>query len=85
VIGTDPAAGQQAPRDSEVGVLVSKGPELIAVPNLVGQTVEAASAALKAAGLSANVQNFSSGAKVRAQDPSAGTMVQRGAKVTLFL
>jgi len=85
VIGTSPAAGQQAPRDSEVGVLVSKGPELIAVPNLVGQTVEAASAALKAAGLSANVQNFSSGAKVRAQDPSAGTMVQRGAKVTLFL
>jgi serine/threonine-protein kinase len=85
VIGTDPGSGDLAPRDSEVGVIVSKGPELIAVPNLVGQTVEAASSALKAAGLVANVQNFSSGAKVRAQDPSAGTLVQRGAKVTLFL
>jgi serine/threonine-protein kinase len=85
VIGTDPAAGQSAPRDSEVGVLVSKGPELIAVPGVIGQSVEAASQALKAAGLSADVQNFSPGAKVRAQDPSAGTMVKRGAKVTLFL
>jgi len=85
VIGTDPAAGQQAPRDSEVGVLVSKGPELIAVPRVIGQSVEAASQALKAAGLSADVQNFSPGAKVRAQDPAAGTMVKRGAKVTLFL
>jgi serine/threonine-protein kinase len=85
VIGTDPAAGQQAPRDSDVGVLVSKGPELIAVPRVIGQSVEAASQALKAAGLAADVQNFSPGAKVRAQDPSAGTMVKRGAKVTLFL
>ena len=85
VIGTDPAAGRQVPRDSEVGVLVSKGPELIAVPGVIGQTVEAASQALKAAGLSADVQNFSPGAKVRAQDPSSGTKVKRGAKVTLFL
>jgi len=85
VIGTEPAAGRQAPRDSEVGVLVSKGPELIAVPGVIGQTVEAASQALKAAGLSADVQNFSPGAKVRAQDPSSGTKVKRGAKVTLFL
>ena len=85
VIGTEPAAGRQAPRDSEVGVIVSKGPELIAVPGVIGQTVEAASQALKAAGLSADVQNFSPGAKVRAQDPSSGTKVKRGAKVTLFL
>ena len=85
VIATEPAAGRQAPRDSEVGVIVSKGPELIAVPGVIGQTVEAASQALKAAGLSADVQNFSPGAKVRAQDPSSGTKVKRGAKVTLFL
>jgi eukaryotic-like serine/threonine-protein kinase len=85
VIGTDPAAGQAAPRDSEVPILVSKGPELIAVPSVVGKTVEAASQALEAAGLTADVQNFGSGRPVRAQDPPAGTMVKRGAKVTLFL
>jgi beta-lactam-binding protein with PASTA domain len=85
VIGTDPAAGQAAPRDSNVGIIVSKGPELIAVPNVIGQSVEAASQALSNAGLAADVQNFGPGKKVRAQDPSAGTMVKRGAKVTLFL
>ncbi len=85
VIGTDPAAGQAAPRDSEVPIIVSKGPELIAVPNVIGQSVEAASQALSNAGLSADVQNFGPGKKVRAQDPPAGTMVKRGAKVTLFL
>lgn len=85
VIGTDPAAGTLAPRDSEVVVRVSKGPELIAVPPLVGLTVEAASQALADAGLSADVQNFAPGKKVRAQDPSPGTKVKRGAKVTLFL
>lgn len=85
VIGTDPAAGGQAPRDSEVGIILSKGPELIAVPNVIGQTVEAASQALSNAGLAADVQNFGPGKKVRAQDPPAGTKVRRGAKVTLFL
>ncbi|MFO7590700.1 MAG: PASTA domain-containing protein [Acidimicrobiia bacterium] len=85
VIGTDPAAGTLAPRDSEVVVRVSKGPELIEVPSLVGLTVEAASEALADAGLSADVQNFAPGKKVRAQDPSPGTQVKRGAKVTLFL
>jgi serine/threonine-protein kinase len=85
VIGTDPASGRQAPRDSEVAILVSKGPELISVPNLIGQSVEAASTALSNAGLAADVQNFAPGKKVRAQDPAAGTKVRRGAKVTLFL
>ena len=85
VIATDPAAGTLAPRDSEVTVRVSKGPELIAVPPLVGLTVEAASQALADAGLSADVQNFAPGKKVRAQDPAPGTKVKRGSKVTLFL
>ena len=84
-IGTDPAAGQAAPRDSQVAIILSKGPELIAVPNVIGQSVEAASQALTNAGLSADVQNFAPGKKVRAQDPAAGTKVKRGAKITLFL
>src|SRR5262245_33917498 len=85
IIGTDPAAGVLAPRDSEVGVIVSLGPPLVQVPDLRGKTVEDASDALKAAGLVADVQNFSRGAPVRAQDPPGGTTVRRGTKVTLFL
>ncbi len=85
VLGTDPAAGTLAPRDSQVAVRVSKGPELISVPALVGLTVESASQTLANAGLSADVQNFGPGKKVRAQDPAPGTKVKRGSKVTLFL
>ena len=85
VVGTEPAAAALAPRDSAVVVVVSKGPEVITVPNLVGQSVEAASAALERLGLIAGVENFGAQRKVRAQDPAAGTKVRRGAKITLFL
>jgi serine/threonine-protein kinase len=85
VIGTDPVAGTLAPRDSEVGVIVSLGPPLVQVPNVTGMSVEAASDALSAAGLVADVENFGRGKPVRAQDPAGGTTVRRGSKVTLFL
>jgi serine/threonine-protein kinase len=85
VIGTDPAAGALAPRDSEVRVIVSLGPPLVEVPNVTGQSVEAASDALTSAGLVADVENFGRGKPVRAQDPAPGTTVRRGSKVTLFL
>jgi serine/threonine-protein kinase len=85
VIGTDPAVGQPAARDSEVGIIVSLGPEIVKVPNVTGSTVEAASDALRAVGLVPDVQNYSPGAKVRAQDPSGGAQVRKGSKITLFL
>jgi serine/threonine-protein kinase len=85
VIGTDPAAGQPAARDSEVGIIVSLGPEIIQVPNVTGKTVEGASEALRAAGLVPSVENYGPGKTVRAQDPSSGAQVRRGSKVTLFL
>jgi serine/threonine-protein kinase len=85
VIGTDPAAGQAAARDSQVTVIVSKGPELVAVPNLVTMTVEQASAKLAEVGLKPDVKDYAPGGRVRAQDPAPGTQVKKGAKVTLFL
>ena len=85
MIGTDPATGQLAPRDSQVVVHVSKGPQPVAVPNVVGASVEQASQALQAAGLRADVQNFAPGRTVKSQTPPAGTQVNRGTKVTLAL
>jgi beta-lactam-binding protein with PASTA domain len=64
---------------------VSLGPPLVEVPNVTSATVETASKRLEGAGLVANVENFSPGKSVRAQDPAAGTTVRRGSKVTLFL
>ncbi len=85
VIRTEPATGEPAPRDSSVTVVVSKGPELVAVPSLRGMTVEAASAALRAIGLAPDVEDYTPGGQVRAQDPDPGTQVKKGEKVTLFL
>ncbi|MFA5885716.1 MAG: PASTA domain-containing protein [Acidimicrobiia bacterium] len=86
VVGTDPAVGQPAAKGSTVTIDVSKGPELVAVPGgLVGLTVEEASQRLQAVNLVPNVENYGPGKKVRATDPSAGTQVKKGSKVTLFL
>jgi serine/threonine-protein kinase len=85
VIGTDPPAGQLAPRDSQVTVHVSKGPQPIAVPDVVGASVEQASQTLQANGLVADVQNFAPGRTVKSQTPPAGTQVNKGTKVTLVL
>jgi serine/threonine-protein kinase len=85
VIGTDPPAGTPAPRDSAVTVHVSKGPERIQVPNVVGMTVEAASQRLQATGFQVAVPNYSPGGKVKAQAPAAGNLAKRGDTVTLYL
>jgi eukaryotic-like serine/threonine-protein kinase len=85
VVGTDPAAGQLAPRDSQVVVHVSKGPQPVAVPNVVNMSVEQASQTLQTSGLDADVQNFAPGRTVKSQNPPAGTQVNRGSKVTLAL
>jgi beta-lactam-binding protein with PASTA domain len=85
VVGTDPPAGQLAPRDSQVAVHVSKGPQPVAVPNVVSMSVEQASQALQASGLDADVQNFAPGRTVKSQNPPAGTQVNRGTRVTLVL
>jgi serine/threonine-protein kinase len=84
VIATDPAAGQSAPRGAQVTIHVSKGPELVKVPSLVGQTLEAATQTLQSQGFVVDTQSYLPGRVVRAQDPAAGTSVNKGTKVTLF-
>ena len=86
VMGTEPGGGTQVARGAQVTVVVSKGPDLVAVPNVAKQSIEAASQMLAAAGLQAFVQgNYRPGGKVIASDPQPGTMVKRGATVRLFL
>ncbi len=84
VIGTDPASGQGANRGVQVVVHVSKGPEMVAVPNLVGKTLDAAQAQLQAAGFAVDTQSYLPGRLVRAQSPAANTSVKKGTQVTLF-
>jgi serine/threonine-protein kinase len=84
VIGTDPASGTSQPRGSTVQITVSKGPELVAVPSLKGQTLEAAQAQLVGLGLTVNSAGYLPGRLVRDQTPAPTQMVKKGTQVTLI-
>lgn len=86
VVGTDPSVNQSAAKGATVMIQVSKGPELVTIPNgLVGKTVEAASQQLIALGLTPDVENYGPGKTVRAVSPKEGTQVKKGSKVSLIL
>jgi serine/threonine-protein kinase len=84
LIGTDPAAGQAVPKGSSVTIIVSKGPEMVVVPDLTGKSLDAATQQLQGLGFVVDTQSYLPGRVVRAQDPAAGKSVAKGTKVTLF-
>ena len=71
-MGTDPPGGTEVARDSTVRVLVSQGPELIEVPNVSGQNVAQATAALQAAGFRVEVLPAGATGRVIVTDPLPG-------------
>lgn len=84
VAGTSPSAGSQVARGSTVTVIVSKGPDLVVVPNVGGQNVQAANAALTKAGFNVNNVYGPPGGNVFATNPKAGEKIKRGASVALY-
>jgi serine/threonine-protein kinase len=93
VIRTEPAAGQQVPAEATITLVVSKGPEPVRIPNLVGLTQAEANASLNALGLFLVVDtetvevSIASGniGKIAEQAPPAGQTVEVGAQVTVKL
>jgi len=93
VISTNPAGGQSIPRDATVIVIVSKGPEPVAVPDLTGVSVDQARTSLEDHSLilvvSSNTVEVSAGSGliglVADQDPNPGTTVESGTDVVVFL
>lgn len=88
VLSQDPAAGTPARHGTPVAIAVSKGPQPIPVPSVVGKSADDAVAAVKAAGLAAEVapekvfdRKIPAGAVV-SQSPANGTLT-RGGTVTL--
>ena len=86
VVGQEPATGR-LPRDATVKLTVSKGPEMVTVPDgLVGQPREVAERRLAAAGLRAQVATIPGipgpGQVLRAS-PGEGARVPKGSTVTL--
>ncbi len=84
VYGTSPGAGASVPVGTKVTVNVSKGPDLVAVTDVRGQPVGAASAALKGAGFMVSGVTGDPTKNVTHTSPAAGAQVLRGSSVTLF-
>jgi beta-lactam-binding protein with PASTA domain len=75
-------------KNSEVTLLVSKGPNLVTIPNMVGQTVLAAKTALESLGLSVivNTDQLTTRwgiVKVKKQSVAANTQLRVGDSVTI--
>ena len=87
VIRQDVAAGSTAARGDTVTLTVSKGPELIEVPNVEGLRRDEAERRLKAAGFAVRFIDFPGkrGSRVIEQDPDGGERRRRGSTVTCYL
>lgn len=90
VVATEPPGGGAARHGDTVGLQVSKASDQVPVPNLRGRSTGAARAALEQAGLvlggvgRGSDDNAADGAVLR-QDPSPGTLVAKGAKVSIVV
>ncbi len=85
VIGTEPApdAGAQ-PFGSTVVLVISKGQDLIPVPNVIGMDRDTAIATLEAAGFVAEPTSFL-GSRVSQQSPGPDELAERGSTVSILL
>jgi serine/threonine-protein kinase len=83
-VGTEPGAGSEVPWGSAVVLRVSKGPDLVEVPEVVGLSRKEAEERLRQAGLEPQFV-FPVGSRVVEQSPAPGEMARRGSGVRLLL
>ncbi len=86
VISQAPSTGTLHQGD-QVTLVVSKGPELFAVPDVQGKQEDEARKILKDAGFDVKVDRFMGGifGTVRSQDPGAGSKQPKGTVITLVV
>ena len=83
------ASADPLPEAGSVSLTVSKGPEFVTMPNVVGETVAAARNALQALGLTVVIDTDQLSSrygivKVSRQTPAASSRVRVGSEVTIF-
>nr|WP_238994422.1 Stk1 family PASTA domain-containing Ser/Thr kinase [Actinomyces sp. 565] len=86
VISSSPASGAEGYYHGDaVDVTVSKGPEMVNVPDVAGMSEQEATAALQEVGLEVEVSRVLGGlfGTAHSTDPAAGESVRKGSKVTL--
>lgn len=65
-------------------LVVSKGPDVVEVPNVIGMSLDEALSTLEGADFEVVSEGPPRGA-VFESDPSAGTLARRGSTVTIYL
>jgi serine/threonine-protein kinase len=88
VVSTSPAGGAQVAKGSAVNLSIGSGPDAITVPDVTGKTASAASAALKQAGFTGNINteqqdSLTAKGRVVQSDPAAGSQAAPGSTITL--
>ena len=86
VISQNPATGTLF-RGDQVTLVVSKGPEMVSVPNVQGKQLRQARTILEDAGFKVRVENFMGGlfGTVRSQSPAGDAKAPKGSTVTLVV
>ena len=85
IIASTPPAGTPVDRDSVVAVVVSKGQDVVQIPDVRGFSLDNAVAAIRNAGLTPGDVSGKAGKKVLNTDPRVGNTVLRGTKVDIIL
>ena len=87
VIRTSPQAGAEVSEGSTVILVLSNGPQIFAMPNVVGMEVAEARATLDDLGLVVQEVAIPGvfGTTVSQQDPAFGSQVHRGQTVTIYV
>jgi serine/threonine-protein kinase len=87
-IKTSPPANKLVQKGTEVRLFISSGPPQIQVPSVVGQDKAVATGTLQDKGFSVTAQPVTSNQlkdRVISQNPTAGTTVDKGSRVTLLV
>ena len=87
VISQQTREGSTLYRGDSVAYTVSKGPEKVAIPDVVGLQREEARSLLESAGFTVKEEAVLGGffGTVRSSDPAAGTMTKKGSTVTITI
>ena len=86
IISAEPAAGTEVPRGTTVSLVVSDGPPLVTVPNVVGKSQRDAVSELEALGFTVRVTfplDSTPFRRVATQSVKAGTAIPKGSTITV--
>jgi serine/threonine-protein kinase len=80
-----PASGAQLAAGGTVTLTLSKGPQMVTVPDVTGKKVDDAKKILGAAGFKTRVIRFFFTGRVDSEDPDAGGQAPKGSTITLWV